>query len=68
MPEDITTRRRTRESEGFIVAMKPSNVGGAKGPYRERVFANEERPAWTFVPLRNPRQTAILIDLRTNRK
>lgn len=35
--EDITSRRRTRESEGFIVAMKPGNSGGAKGPCRECV-------------------------------
>ena len=37
-PEDITAWRRMRESEGFIVALKPGNAGGVKGPCRECVF------------------------------
>jgi hypothetical protein len=32
--EDITVQRHDRESAGFIVAGKRSNVRGAKEPYR----------------------------------
>ena len=30
--EEITASRLARESEGLIVASKPGNAGGAKGP------------------------------------
>ena len=57
-----------RESEGFIVAVKPGNSGGAKGPYRECVFAKEERSAWTLVPLRNKRLPTKPTNRRVSRK
>ena len=48
--EQITAVRPRRESEGSIVARKPGNAGGAKGPCREHVSARgkesrlEEKP------------------------
>lgn len=36
--ENITLARLGWESEGFVVAMKPGNSGGAKGPCRECVY------------------------------
>jgi hypothetical protein len=44
--ENITVARLGRESEGFVVAMKPGNAGGAKEPCRERVYHKK-----TGVPL-----------------
>ena len=38
----MTVGRLGRESEGLIVAMKPGNSGGAKGPCRERVSARRK--------------------------
>ena len=48
--EQITAVRPRRESEGSIVARKPGNAGGAKGPCRKHVSARgkesrlEEKP------------------------
>jgi len=41
-PENITVARLGWESEGFVVATKPGNSGGAKGPCRERVYHKKE--------------------------
>src|SRR5216683_4051588 len=50
--ESITAGRLRRESEGFIVARKPDNSGGAKGPCRD-VFPQEVRRTAWINPLRN---------------
>ena len=36
--ERITVAGSRRESVGLVVAAKPGNSGGAKGPCRERCF------------------------------
>ena len=40
--ESISRRRSRRESAGFVVAGKRSNVRGAKEPHRAHVIARRE--------------------------
>jgi hypothetical protein len=62
--EDITASWRGRESEGFIVATKPGNAGGAKGPCWKHVAVSgwvchlEETPVMDL-PLSTETITAL---------
>src|SRR5271170_5003116 len=52
--ERITGTARKRESERPIVARKPGNAGGAKGPYGSNAESEARRTAWRKSPLRKP--------------
>ena len=41
--EFITAVGLGQESEGVVVVLKPGNSGGAKGPWRIRVFVRSRR-------------------------
>lgn len=52
--ENITATRLGGESEGSVVAMKPGNAGGAKGPCREHVFARRGECRLEEIPTTEP--------------
>lgn len=55
--ENITAVWLGWESEGFVVAWKPGNSGGAKGPCRERVYTRRREYRLEEIPTTEPNAT-----------
>lgn len=55
--ENITGMWLVWESEGFVVAWKPGNAGGAKGPCRERVDTIRREYRLEEIPTTEPKAT-----------